>query len=248
VANTSRGIVSQLDGIRARRVRTFTGLGRPVALALVPRRDVGLVRPRYAVVADARGWIDVLDLVQGQVVSRRAVARPIALVLESGRLWVASTGETALTLYDLTAPSRPRFVARARAGVLAVAVTPFATSSATGVDVVSARGELAQVDGYSLTNKVVRQLAGRFTQLLAGYDGVVWAGAADGRVIGVRAGDESAPYVMHVPRSSRLQIVGGWLAALHGESLSMFALGTHRRARTIHVPGPASALAFGILP
>ena len=54
VANTRFGLVTQIDGIRTRRVRRFAHLGRPVALVLVPQPQVGLVRPRYAVVADAR--------------------------------------------------------------------------------------------------------------------------------------------------------------------------------------------------
>ena len=248
VANTRLGLVTELDGIRARRVRTFTGLGRPVALALVPEPQVGLVRPRYAVAADARGWIDVLDLVAGRVVSRVAVPRPTALALENRRVWVASAGQTRLKQFDLNLPTRPRFLGQARVGVLTAALAPFETGSAAGVDVVSPEGALARVDGYSLTSNVVGRFTGRFTQLLGGYDGVVWAAASDGRVLGIRASSGRAPYVMHVPRASQLLIVGGWLAASHGHSLRMFALGTHRRPRTIPLPGTASTVAFAVLP
>src|SRR6266576_1551481 len=58
VANTRLGVVTELDGISGRKVRTFSGLGRPVDLALLPRPEFGLVRARYALVADARGHID----------------------------------------------------------------------------------------------------------------------------------------------------------------------------------------------
>jgi hypothetical protein len=132
--------------------------------------------------------------------------------------------------------------------VATAALTPFATSSATGVDVLSPGGDLVRIDGYSLASTIVRRFAGRFTQVLAGYGGVVWAAATDGRVLGVRAGDGRAPYVMHIPPASRLLIVGGWLAALRRDSLRMFALGTHRHPRTITLPGAASAIAFAVLP
>jgi hypothetical protein len=248
VANTRFGLVTQIDGIRTRRVRRFAHLGRPVALVLVPQPQVGLVRPRYAVVADARGAIDVLDLVSGRVASRVAVVRPTALALENGRLWVSSAGEATLTQFDLSIPTHPRRVGRARPGMLIAALTPFETSSSAGVDVVSPRGALTRVDGYSLTSKTLRRLAGRFTQLLDGYGGVVWAAASDGRVLGVPTNDRSAPYAMRVPRASRLEIVGGWLAASHARSLRMFVLGTHRPPRTIQLPATASTIAFAVLP
>jgi hypothetical protein len=53
---------------------------------------------------------------------------------------------------------------------------------------------------------------------------------------------------MRVPRASRLEIVGGWLAAAHARSLRMFALGTHRPPRTIQLPATASTIAFAVLP
>jgi hypothetical protein len=40
VANTRLGTVTQIDGRTSRRVRTFTGLGRPVDLVLLPRSQV----------------------------------------------------------------------------------------------------------------------------------------------------------------------------------------------------------------
>jgi hypothetical protein len=248
VANTRLGLVTEVDGIRARRVRTFTGLGQPVAVVLVPRPEAGLVRPRYAAVADARGWIDMLDLVAGRVVRRVAVAQPSALALENARLWVASAGATTLKQFNLDDPARPRLVGRARTGILAAALAPFETSSATGVDVVSPSGPLVRVDGYSLVSTVVRRLAGRFTQLLAGYDGVIWAAESGGRVRGIRAGDGIILHGMRVPRSSQLLIVGGWLAAVHDRTLRMFALGTHERPRAIALPGAATTVAFAVLP
>jgi hypothetical protein len=246
-ANTRLGVVTQIDGIHARRVRRFVGLGRPVALAIVAQPQ-GLEPPRYAVVADARGWIEVLDLVAGRVASRVAVARPTAVALENRRLWVASARDATLTQVDLSLPTHPRLLGRAPVGASTVALTPFETSSATGVEVVSPQGALAQVDGYALTSKVIRHLGGRFTQLLEGYGGVVWAAATDGRVLGVGASDRRAPYVMRVPRASQLAIVFGWLAAAHARTLRMFPLGTHRRARTIQLPGTATAIAFAVLP
>src|SRR6266566_5883620 len=65
VANTRLGVVTELNGITGHRVHTFRSLGRPVDIALLPRANFGLVRSRYALVADARGSIDVLDLDAG---------------------------------------------------------------------------------------------------------------------------------------------------------------------------------------
>ena len=248
VANTRLGVVTQIDGIHARWVRRFVGLGRPVALAIVAQPQVGLVRPRYAVVADARGWIDLLDLATGRVASRMRVARPTAVTLENGRLWVASARSATVTQFDLSIPTHPRLLGRARVAAPTAALTPFETSSAAGVDVISLQGALTQVDGYMLTSKTIRRLPGRFTQLLEGYDSVVWAAASDGRLLGVRTSGKRAPYVMHVPRASQLAIVGGWLAAASAHTLRMFALGTHRRARTIQLPGTTTAIAFAVLP
>jgi hypothetical protein len=78
----------------------------------------------------------------------------------------------------------------------------------------------------------VRHLGGRVTQLITGYQGVVWAAEADGRVLGVRPKNGQILHVMHVPRRSRLGIVGGWLAAAKGQLSSP---GSARRRRQ----GPA---------
>jgi hypothetical protein len=42
VANTQRGVVTEIDGRAGRRRHLFGGLGRPVDLALVPRAEFGL--------------------------------------------------------------------------------------------------------------------------------------------------------------------------------------------------------------
>jgi DNA-binding beta-propeller fold protein YncE len=101
VANTRRGVITQLNGIAGRRVRSFSGLGHPVAIALVPG-STGVVRSRYAIVADARGSLDVLDLDTGHLLRRIAVNHPIALAIGNNQLWVASAGETRLTVLDLS--------------------------------------------------------------------------------------------------------------------------------------------------
>ena len=69
VANTARGVITVVDGVTGRHVRTISGLGHPVDIELVPGLQ-GLVRPRYAVVADSRGALDVLDLRSGTVARR----------------------------------------------------------------------------------------------------------------------------------------------------------------------------------
>jgi DNA-binding beta-propeller fold protein YncE len=244
VANTRLGTVTEIDGRIYRHVRTFTGLGRPVDLVLLPRPEVGLVRPRYAVVADARGWVDILDLVVGRIVNRISVPHPLALALSDPQLWVSSAGRTTLTQLDVSTPARTRVAARPDAGVVPAALASDPTGIA--VDVSSRNGTLVRVDAVSLARTVVKHLGGNVTQLLTGYQGVVWAAEADGRVLGVKASKGRILHVMDVPRRSRLGIVGGWLAAARGHSLRMSVLGTGGRAKAVSLPGDAGDFAFAV--
>ena len=63
-------------------------------------------------------------------------------------------------------------------------------------------------------------------------------------MLGVRARDGKLLQVMHVPARSRLEIVFGWLAAVHGRELRMLALGTPGPATAIPLPAIAGAFAF----
>jgi hypothetical protein len=245
VANTSLGTVTEIEGRTYRRVRTFTGLGRPVDLVLLARSQVGLVRPRYAVVADASGWVDILDLDFGRIVHRVPAPRPRAFALSDPRLWVSSTGRTRLTELDLSTPARAHVVAHPDAGVVPAALAP--DPSGIAVDVSSRNGTLIRVEAIALAHTVVAHLGGSVTQLLTGYESIVWAAEADGRVLGVRAKNGRILHVMHVPRRSRLGIVGGWLAAAHGHSLRMSVLGTGGRAKHVSLPGDAGAFSFAVL-
>jgi len=244
VANTRLGTVTQIDGRTYRRLRTFTGLGRPVDLALLPRPQVGLVRSRYAVVADARGWVDVLDLVVGQVVHRVPVPHPLALALSDPQLWVASAGRTTLTQIDVGTPARAHIIARPDAGIVPAALAPDPTGIA--VDAGSRNGTLIRVEAVSLVREVVGRLGGGVTQLLTGYQGIVWVTMADGRVLGVKASNGRILHIMYVPRRSRIGIVGGWLAAAHGHSLRMKALGSKGPGRVVSLPGDAGAFCFAV--
>jgi DNA-binding beta-propeller fold protein YncE len=244
IANTHLGIVTQIDGRTYRRLRTFTRLGHPVDLLLLPRPRVGLVRPRYAAVVDARGWVDILDLVFGRIVHRVPVPHPLALAFGDPQLWVSSAGRTTLTQLDVSTPARTHVVARPDAGVVPAALAP--DPSGIAVDASSRNGTLVRVEAVSLAHTVVRHLGGSVTQLLAGYQGVVWAAEADGRVLGVKASDGRVLHVMHVPLHSRLGIVGGWLAAAKGHSLRMLVLGTQRQGRAISLPGDAGAFSFAV--
>ena len=245
VANTSLGIVTEIDGRTYRHVRTFAGFGRPVDLLFLPRAQIGLVRPRYAVVADARGWVDVLDLVLGRIVRRVSLPHPFALALSDPQLWVSSAGRTTLTQLDVSKPIRTHIAARAEAGVVptALALDP----SGIAIDTSSRNGTLVRVEAVSLARTVVGHLGGSVTQLLTGYQGVIWAAEADGRVLGLRARNGRILHVMHVPRRSRLGIVGGWLAAAQGHSLRMLVLGTQRQGSTVSLPGDAGAFSFAVL-
>jgi hypothetical protein len=247
IGNTSRGVVTEIDGMHGRRVRTFAGLGHPIAIVLVPRVDVGLVRPRYALVADRLGWIDTLDLDRGRLVARIAVSNPTAMSLADPQLWVASAGRATLTQLDVSDPARPRVVARPAIGFEPVGLA-IDSDVAIGVDGVSRSGSFAQLDGVSLAHSAIRSLGHPVTELLGGYRGLVWAATPSGRVLGVRARDGRVVGVMRVPRGSRLSIVGGWLAAIHGHSLSLYPLGTIAQPRTTRLPGVAADATFAVLP
>lgn len=244
VANTRLGTVTQIDGRNYRRVRRFTGLGRPVDLVLLPRVQVGIVRPRYAVVADARGWVDILDLVLGRIVNRVRVPHPLAFAFSDPQLWVSSSGRTTLTQLDVSTPPRTQIVARPDAGVIPATLAP--DPSGVAVDVSSRSGTLIRVEAISLAHTVVGHLGGTVTQLLTGYQGIVWAAEANGRVLGVKAKNGRVLHVMHVPRRSRVGIVGGLLAAARGHSLRMSVLGTGRRAKAVSLPGDAGDFAFAV--
>ena len=247
VANPRRGIVTEIDGVAGRRTRTIAGLGDPVAILLVPRADVGLVRPRYALVADGRGWIDTLDLDTGTLAARIAVGHPSVMAMANGQLWVASAGRATLTQLDVGDPARPRVVARPSIGLQPVGLA-IDSGIAIGVDGVSLGGSLVQLDGVALARTRIRALGTPITQLLGGDGGLVWAAGVRGRVLGVRARDGRVVDVMHVPPGSRLSLAGGWLAATHGRSLGLVPLGTTRRPRTIALPGAAGDAAFSVQP
>jgi len=210
VANTRLGIVTQIDGRAYRRVRTFTRLGRPVDLVLLPRVQVGLVRPRYAVVADGRGWVDILDLGLGRIVRRVAVFHPRAFALSDPQLWVLTSGRTTVTQLDVSTPAKAHITARPEAGIVPTALAP--DPNGIAVDVSSRNGTLVRVEAVSLAHAVLGHLGGTVTQLLTGYQGIVWAAEADGRVLGVKAKNGRVLHVMHVPPRSRVRIVGGLLA------------------------------------
>jgi hypothetical protein len=239
--------VTEANGISGRRVRTFAGLGRPTGLALIPRTAVGFVRPRYAIVLDARGWIDILDLDRARVVDRLPVANPTRSTLAEGQLWVASAGSARLTRFDVSEPARPRMLARPNVGGIPTALAPDPGGTAD-VEAVLEDGRLVHIDAVSLRTRTIRRMPAHVSQLLAGYQGVVWAAETGGRVLGIRARDGRVVSVMHVPPNSRLAIIGGWLAATHDESLHVFALGTARRGTTTTLPGAAGSFAYAVLP
>jgi DNA-binding beta-propeller fold protein YncE len=245
VANTARGLVTELDGITRRRVRTIAGLGHPVAIGFVPGPH-GLVRPRYAVAADSRGAIDVLDLRSGTVARRVAVAAPVSLALGDGVAWVASAGRTRLSEFDVTNLPRVRLAARPQTGLPLIALAIDSTLAA-GVDGITRDGRFVQVDGISLARSSITRLAGPAMQLLAGSNGDVWAATPAGRVSRIRASTGRAIQIMHTRAGGRFTIVGGWLAATDGDSLRLFQLGGSAAARsTTRLPGAATSSAFAV--
>jgi DNA-binding beta-propeller fold protein YncE len=242
VANTRRGVVIEIDGRTGRRLHLFGGLGRPVDMTLVPRAEFGLVRPRYAVVADAQGWVDFLDLEQGRVVRRVSVSHPVALVLSDPQVWVASAGSRVLTQLDVSDVPEARVVAHPNAGIVPAALAP--DPGGLAVDVVSRDGRLISIQAVSLARRLIGRISGVTSQLRTGYQGIVWAAQTDGRVLGIRASNGRVVAVMHTPAASRVAIVGGWLAAAHDRSIRMLVLGSNRRGTTFALPGTVGAFSF----
>ncbi|MDX6513006.1 MAG: hypothetical protein QOE36_2510 [Gaiellaceae bacterium] len=247
VANTRTGVVTEINGISGRRARMFVGLGRPTELALIPRTAVGYVRPRYAIVLDARGWIAILDLDRGRVVERAAVANPVRMALAEDQLWVASGRSARLTQFDVSEPARLRRLARPTIGGTPTALAPDPAGSAD-VNAALGDGRLVRVDAVSLSTRIIGRIPGRVTQLLAGYGGVLWAVEAGGTVLGVRLRDGHIVSATHAPARSRFTIVGGWLVATYDDSLRMIAPGTRRGGTTTTLPGAAGAFSFAVLP
>jgi len=201
-----------------------------------------MVRSRYALVADRRGSVDVLDLDAGIVVRRVAVAGASSLAVAAPYAWVASAGRRTLTQLGLDSPRDAHVVARVNVGIVPAALAP--DPGGIAIDVVSRGGELVRVEAVSLARSRPGDLGGRVTQLLTGYQGLLWAAKADGRVLGVRARDGKVLRVMHVPAGSRLAIVFGWLAAAHGRTLLMLPLGTPEPGTAIPLPAVSGAFAF----
>jgi hypothetical protein len=136
-------------------------------------------------------------------------------------------------------------VAHPDAGLVAVALAPEPGGGA--VDALARDGRLMRVEAVSLARSLIGKLGARTTQLLAGYHGVVWVAETNGRVLGVQTSSGRVLHVMHVARHSRLAIVGGWLAAMHGHSLRMLALGSKGRGTLLSLPGAAGAFSFAVL-
>lgn len=250
VANTRRGIVTEVNSLTGRRVRTFSGLGLPVALQLLPNSttSTGYVRPRYAVVADATGRIVMLDLDRGRIAAKAAVRAPIALALDGDQLWIASRGTTRLTLLSLANPARPRPLDRVDAGIHATALT-VDSAVAAGVDAISRDGRFEQINGVTLARSSVARIPGRVTQLLAGYEGDVWIATSSGRVYGIDAASGQATGLMRLPLGTGFAVsLGELLVVVHGDRLGTYGLGLDRQAwRATVLPARASSVAYAVL-
>jgi hypothetical protein len=247
VANTRRGEVTEINGLTGRRVRTFSRVGQPIDLLLVPRTGVGYVRPRYAIVLDARGFVDVLDLERGGVVDRLAVPEPTHFALAADQLWVTRAHDSRLTQIDASTPNKLRSLGTARGVGVPVAIAPD-PDGLTDIDIATANGTIEQINWVTLKSRVVRRLAGRVTALMPGYRRVAWVAEADGRVVGIRLGDGTTTFVMHVPVGSRVAIVLGWLSALHAKSLQMLPLATSGPPTTTALPSSVGSFTYAVLP
>jgi DNA-binding beta-propeller fold protein YncE len=252
VANTARGIVSEVSGLSGRHVRTFHGLGHPVALQMLPNSTTssGYVQPRYTVVADARGQIVVLDLKRGRIAARLPVAAPVALALDGDDLWVASSASTRLTLVLVADPARPRVIDHVDARIQAIALA-VDTAVAAGVDAVSRDGRFEQIDGVTLAQSSITRVGGPVTVAFAGYQGDVWVATGDGEVHGVDAASGHATGLMRLPRNGALTMAlgGGEVLIARGDLLATYWLGQdHQPWRATVLPGRARGIAYAMLP
>ena len=235
VANTRLGQVTAVDGVDGRRRWTISGLGRPVALSVVPWAP-------YAVLADARGWIDIMSLARGSLVARIHVAAPRAISLANGHLWVVGGRGDRLTQIDLSYPTRPQVVAQRRVPEVRALV-----AGDTAVELASRDNRLSSIDAVDGARSLRARLPEPIHQLLPGYRGAIWASVGSGHVIALRARDARIVGRMQVSAGSRLEILGGWLAAVHGRTLQMLVLGTARHGTPTTLPGVAGSFAYAVL-
>ena len=172
--------------------------------------------------------VDVLDLDRG----RRYAASPCPPDRTRGNQPAALGSERRTRLADAARrrnPAHARVVAHADAALAPSALAP--NPGGIAVDVASEDGRMIRIDDVSLDRTTIGRIHGTINQLLIGNQGVVGRRAADGRVLAVRARDGRVLDVMHVPRRSRLAIVGGWLAVGHGHAVRLLILGGSRAAR-----------------
>jgi outer membrane protein assembly factor BamB len=235
VANTRLGRVTALDGVGGQRLWTISGLGHPVALTVVPWAP-------YAVVADAHGWIDVVSLARGSIVARIPVTQPRGVSLANGQLWVMGGRRDRLTQIDLSYPTRPKVVAYRRVPELRALL-----AGDTGVALVSEDNRLFALDSVDGARSLRVRLPGPTHQLLPGYHGAIWASVGSGQVVALRARDARIVGRMQVLPGSRLEILGGWLAAVHGHTLQMLVLGTARHGTPTTLPGAAGSFAYSVI-
>src|SRR3954447_21172074 len=115
VAHTSQGAISLLEGAPPTVRRVVRGFSEPRYTA---------VAGRYAFVTDSgHGEIAVVDLERGRVVHRAAAgehARHVSLSPDHRTLWVAlGSSAAAITVLDVTDPTRPKLIRHVRPPFLA---------------------------------------------------------------------------------------------------------------------------------
>jgi DNA-binding beta-propeller fold protein YncE len=115
VAHTSQGAISLLEGAPPKVRRVLRGFSEPRYTA---------VAGRYAFVTDSgHGEVAVVDLERGRVVHRVAAgehARHVSLSPDHRTLWVAlGSSAAAITVLDVTDPTRPKLTRHVRPPFLA---------------------------------------------------------------------------------------------------------------------------------
>jgi hypothetical protein len=254
VANTARGIATQLGGIAGAPQHTYRGLGRPVAIALTSGCDTSPwcarpARAQTAFVADAHGSVIAIDLRSRRIVGRLRVPHPIALIAGSqGDLWVASAGSRRVMEISIAQHGVMRVLERPRLGIAPVAIA-LDSGLGNGIDAVARDGRVEQLDGVSLEHRALGRVAAPASTLIAGYAGTVWAGGADGRLRALHAPDRAHEGSMAIPRDSRPTLAGGVVLAPHGTTLDALSLGAVKPFfSAARLPGAAGEVGFAVLP
>jgi hypothetical protein len=252
VTSPAAGTLTEIDGIHHRVVQIFHGLAHPVDVAFDYEPPVGITTPRYAFVLErTRGTLAVFDLARGRVASRLIVgAQPEQLAVDGTTLWIAHANSTALTRVDVTAPVRPRLLARVDVGnpVASLVADPELRSV-----FVSFRGSgivARSVDGGARARPVYRTRIARrpLAGITLALPHLLIAADHHGALYLVREQSGRSLSQLHGPDGIRsLEVYGGWLVAILPRALALLAVPDGSMRTTLSLESRVGAFAWAVL-